>query len=78
MFYFLKEYSYIFTDNGTEVEMILEFHGLNLELKIGDVIYFPKKLVKNNQFYSFGMIGEKYAKQVNLDFKEIIKIVKLL
>lgn len=70
-----RESSYILDDNGNEVGMILEFHGLNLELQIGDVIYFPKKLVRNNQFYSFGMIGEKYSKQDNVDLKEIIKIV---
>lgn len=70
-----RKYSYILDDNGNEVEMILEFHVLNLELQIGDVIYFPKKLVRNNQFYSFGMIGEKYSKQDNVDLKEIIKIV---
>lgn len=72
-----KEYSYIFYDNKSkkEVEMILEFHEISLKLQIGDIIYFPKTLIKDYEFYSFGPIGEKYSKKFDIDDKEIIKIV---
>lgn len=57
-----KEYSYLFIDEGKkEIEMALEFHGFDTDLQPGDIIYFPKKLVRNHEFYSFGMIGHKCA-----------------
>lgn len=71
----IKEYSYIFSDGDNEIEMTLELQGINYELQIGDIIYFPKKLVQDKQFYSFGPIGEKYSKKSNVNYKEMIKII---
>lgn len=71
----IKEYSYLFSDGDNEIEMVLEFQGIDYKLQIGDIIYFPKKLVQDKQFYSFGPLGEKYSKQSNIDYKELIKIL---
>lgn len=69
------EYSYLFVDsNNKEIEMTLEFKEIK-DLEKGDSIYFPDTIVDNPNFYCFGPIGKKYAKQDNIDENELIKII---
>ena len=67
----INNYDYILSDGNSNYHLNLEFYDLDNKLNIGNIIYIPKKLLKNNSVYTYGKINED--KKENDD--EYIKII---
>ena len=67
----INNYDYILSDGNNNYNLNLEFYDLDNKLNIGNIIYIPKKLLKNNSVYTYGKINEN--KKENTD--EYIKII---
>ena len=67
----INNYDYILSDGNSNYYLNLEFYDLDNKLNIGNIIYIPKKLLKNNSVYTYGKINEN--KKENTD--EYIKII---
>ena len=67
----INNYDYILSDGNSNYHLNLEFYDLDNKLNIGNIIYIPKKLLKNNSVYTYGKINEN--KKENTD--EYIKII---
>lgn len=72
----INNYNYVLYDGKIEYNLNLEFYDLENKLKIGDIIYIPKELLKNNGLYSYGKIinnNEKDSEYIKIlsDDKEI-------
>ena len=67
----INNYDYILSDGNSNYNLNLEFYDLDNKLNIGNIIYIPKKLLKNNSVYTYGKINEN--KKENID--EYIKII---
>lgn len=51
-------YYYIVIDSdNNKYELNIEFYDIN-KPNVGDIIYFPKRILVNNGVYSFGMIKD--------------------
>ena len=67
----VSNYNYQFEDElGNNYQLNMEFHGLNKKLEIGNIIFMPEQLLKNNDMYTFGPIKEEL-----FDVDEYIKII---
>ena len=44
----INNYDYVLSDNKNNYHLNLEFYDLDNKLNIGDIIYIPKKLLKDN------------------------------
>ena len=67
----INNYDYVLSDGKNNYNLNLEFYDLDNKLNIGDIIYIPKKLLKDNSVYTYGKINED--KKENTD--EYIKII---
>lgn len=67
----INNYDYILSDGNSNYHLNLEFYDLDNKLNIGNIIYIPKKLLKNNSVYTYGKINKN--KKENTD--EYIKII---
>ena len=67
----INNYDYILSDGNNNYNLNLEFYDLDNKLNIGNIIYIPSKLLKNNSVYTYGKINEN--KKENTD--EYIKII---
>ena len=67
----INNYDYILSDGNSNYHLNLEFYDLDNKLNIGNIIYIPSKLLKNNSVYTYGKINEN--KKENTD--EYIKII---
>jgi len=67
----INNYDYILSDGNSNYHLNLEFYDLDNKLNIGNIIYIPKKLLKNNSVYTYGKIKDE--KVTNTD--EYIKII---
>ena len=67
----INNYDYVLSDGNNSYNLNLEFYDLDNKLNIGDIIYIPSKLLKNNSVYTYGKINEN--KKENTD--EYIKII---
>ena len=67
----INNYDYVLSDGNNSYNLNLEFYDLDNKLNIGDIIYIPSKLLKNNSVYTYGKINEN--KKENID--EYIKII---
>ena len=67
----INNYDYVLSDGNNNYNLNLEFYDLANKLNIGDIIYIPSKLLKNNSVYTYGKINEN--KKDNID--EYIKII---
>ena len=67
----INNYDYILSDGNSNYHLNLEFYDLDNKLNIGNIIYIPKKLLKNNSVYTYGKINEN--KKENTD--EYIKVI---
>ena len=65
------DYDYVLSDGIDNYNLNLEFYDLDNKLNIGDIIYIPKKLLKDNSVYTYGKINKD--KKENDD--EYIKII---
>lgn len=67
----INEYDYVFSDEKDRQYTInIEFYGSNLP-KIGDVIYFPDKILDEKNIYAYGELKE----DKNLEADDLIKVV---
>jgi len=67
----INNYDYVLSDGIDNYNLNLEFYDLDNKLNIGDIIYIPKKLLKDNNIYTYGKINKD--KKENDD--EYIKII---
>ena len=67
----INNYDYVLSDGIDNYNLNLEFYDLDNKLNIGDIIYIPKKLLKDNSVYTYGKINKD--KKENDD--EYIKII---
>ena len=67
----INNYDYILSDGKNNYNLNLEFYDLDNKLNIGNIIYIPSKLLKNNSVYTYGKINKD--KKENDD--EYIKII---
>ena len=67
----INNYDYVLSDGIDNYNLNLEFYDLDNKLNIGDIIYIPKKLLKDNSVYTYGKINK--TKKENDD--EYIKII---
>ena len=67
----INNYDYILSDGNNNYKLNLELYDLDNKLNIGDIIYIPSKLLKNNSVYTYGKINEN--KKENTD--EYIKVI---
>ena len=50
-------YYTVIDSNNNKYELNIEFYDINIP-NIGDILYFPKRILVNNGVYSFGMIKD--------------------
>ena len=67
----INNYDYVLSDGIDNYNLNLEFYDLDNKLNIGDIIYIPKELLKDNNIYTYGKINKD--KKENDD--EYIKII---
>ena len=67
----INNYDYILSDGKNNYNLNLEFYDLDNKLNIGNIIYIPSKLLKNNSVYTYGKINKD--RKENID--EYIKII---
>ena len=67
----ISNYDYILTDGKNNYSLNLEFYDLDNKLNVGDIIYIPKKLLINNNVYTYGKIIENEKQNI----EEYIKII---
>ena len=67
----INNYDYILSDGNNNYNLNLEFYDLDNKLNIGNIIYIPSKLLKNNSVYTYGKINKD--RKENID--EYIKII---
>ena len=67
----INNYDYILSDGNSNYYLNLEFYDLDNKLNIGNIIYIPSKLLKNNSVYTYGKINKD--RKENID--EYIKII---
>lgn len=71
-----EEFDYYLIDNtNKKYHLNMEFYGLDNRPKVNDYIYLSKILLDENNLYNFGVIDGQYSKNVDVNEKEIIKIV---
>lgn len=67
----ISNYNYQLEDEfGNKYQLNMEFHSLNKKLVIGNIMFIPEQLLKNNAMYTFGPIKEEL-----FDVDEYIKII---
>ena len=67
----INNYDYILSDGNNKYNLNLEFYDLDNKVNIGDIIYIPKKLLKNNGVYTYGKINDNKKENIN----EYLKII---
>ena len=67
----INNYDYILSDGNNKYNLNLEFYDLDNKVNIGDIIYIPKKLLKNNVVYTYGKINDNKKENIN----EYLKII---
>ena len=74
----INNYIYILEDEkGNKISLNIEFINLEQKVSINDVIYISDELIKENNFYTFGQIDNKYINQNELEIsKDIIVLEK--
>ncbi len=68
----INKSTYLLEDSkGKEIEKAIIFY--DVEPKIGDILFIPKLVIRENTIFNYGSIGSEYAKE-DVSEKELIKL----
>lgn len=71
-----RDYGYLVKDNNNkEYDIKIRFYHLKKQLKAGDVLYIPKRILLEDMMHYFGPLGSKYSINKNPSEEEFIKII---
>lgn len=68
----IRDCIYILEDfKGKEIEKAIIFY--DIEPKVGDVLFIPQSVIKEQTIFNYGPIGSEYAKE-DVNEEELIKL----